>query len=438
MRFGYVNNKIILCLTAMFLFLAITLDVCADSAAVRVINTADSGEINFVVRNVSGDNPAQGGLITWSNVVAGETGWKIADQYIEISHSDLPEFWGMQIYTDNKNEDVANPQYTGKDNPAGLIKTDNTILTLPMAWRITDFVINPDDDLNKPVQRPDATGFTNYMWHFLKDKNTPDNTLTRPDESFINAEEYVTLWNQSGIAWNEGGRSGNPKKAYIYLAANFTMSSASAEYQTTALTLEAYHGISPFPIYIYKDAPLTDYPDEPGATLENHYAPSGWINYKEGAMTIDSKWTDKPYSGSHCLKISWNGIAGADGGKWAGLAWLEPADKWDKGAGTGNGYDLRGANSLSFWARTDDFSYVEGKDLKIAVGFGSAEDSCKEIAAIFRSPALITDWQKYIIVFDRDMSRVSNGFTIIFNDQNTPRTDNKCNIYLDDIKFDKF
>ena len=158
------------------------------------------------------------------------------------------------------------------------------------------------------------------------------------------------------------------------------------------------------------------------------------MNYKPGVVAVDARCTDRPYSGDTCFKISWNGQAGAEW-KWAGIIWQEPEGEWTGGAG--KGYNLQGAGYLIFWARTDEFSYVSGKDLKVKTYFGYAGDSSGQTLDLFRTPALTTEWQQYIIpVFDRDMSHVANGFTIVFNDNNTPRADNRCNIYLDDIKFD--
>jgi hypothetical protein len=505
MRFIYVNIKNIFCVLAMVLCLAVTSYSYADSAAVRVINTSGSGQVNLTVKNRSDNEPTPGELITWSDVSVGSTGWKVADQYIEISYSDdppLPQFWGMQIYTDNES-DTADPQYTGTRDPAGLVKTDNTIFSLPIAWRITDVLIsNPDN----PVQRPDGSGFEDYMWHFLKDKNTPDEgdiigtgaTITGirsigadlqitirnvnralnyniykrenlmsgewqlieanyPAESgdstswtdtdsgnmsfykfevskatsFVDGDDYITLWNQSGIAWNEGGRSGNPKKAYIYLAANFTMSSTGATYRTSVLTIEAYKGVSPFPIYLYKDAPLTEYPDEPGATLENHFSPSGWMN-AHGQYSIDSKSQDvTPYSGTHCFKIYWNGTR-----TWGGIMWLEPENVWSYGAGhpTHNGYDLRGADELSFWARTS----AANSGMQLEIGFGNNWDSDKT-PSIWRTPLLNTTWQRYSIpLYGLDLSNISGGLSVVFNASKTPNYSSGAVIYLDDIKFDEY
>ena len=840
MRFVYANVKSFICLSVMVLFSAMASYCYADSASVTII-CAGGGSVDVVIRNISDDQPAVGGLITWSNVAAGQTGWKTANQYIEISHADLPEFWGIQMYTDNENVS-ANPKYTGTSNPAGLVKTDNTIFAIPMAWRISDSVIsNP----RNPVPRLNNLGFNDYLWHFLKDKNTPDNSTTAYDESFQDGEDYITLWNQAGIAWNEGGRSGNPGKAYIYLAANFTMSSIDSVYSTSALTIEAYEGLSPFPVYLYNDgAPDVQmayeymnsqmdkyfqdvenrliesysepYPPGPAGSLEsvaftydnalvisaylarptednlrrakllcqslmwaqeydaeddgrirdayyatdqlsgttapsspvgfnsvntgniaffinalmhyyknandtdteflndliyaagkagdfihnnfyhshptkagyycgykadgsldtskstennmiayvafshlydvtgdnkwltratlakdfvdniawqpgqkryicglnanssinnttlvadtnllavlamgnlaknndainytintfsysdaqkgldgidfgyniydaatepdgiwfegtaqlaaaykvagfygytddsdkylesiklaqynaqnadnkgivvaskdslttglgwyyyasphiastawfaatslnynmlwgtaldeavplpadnrsftadpgslidkneylqNHYTPSGWMNYVLGATIVDSRYNENPYLGDSCFKISWNGQSGSDGWKWAGIIWQEPEDEWF--GGIGKGYDLRGAEYLTFWARTDDFTYEgapAGKDMKIEVYFGYPGDSSGKTPN--STVTLTTQWQQYsIFVIGRNMSHVSNGFSVIFKDINTPRADNKCNIYIDDIRFDTY
>jgi hypothetical protein len=428
----YGNLKKIVCVYSVILFMSISADYCAaDSASVRII-CPEGGTVDMVIRNISDNQPAAGGIITWSNLSAGQTGWKRANQYIEISHSNLPQPWGIQLYTDNKNASAI-PRYTGTADPAGLVKTDNTIIALPMAWRITDSVIaNPPN----PVPRSDGSGFSDYMWHFLKDRGTFDDPVTPLDEVFVNGEDYITIWNQTGIACSEGGKSGNPKKAYIYLAANFTMSSVNADYNTSTITIEAFKGISPFPIYLYKDAPKTEYPDEPGATLENHFSPSGWYNYA-GQFSVNPRCKEvTPYSGTHCFKITWNGAAGRDGWKWGGIMWLEPENIWDLDGNspTHNGYDLRGADYLSFMARTNSTN----SGLRIKTYLGNNWDSCGQTAPSWRTPALNTSWQQYIIsVTGLNMSKVTGGLAIIFADDYDPDPDG-CVIYLDDIKFGKY
>lgn len=421
------------------------------SAAVRVINTSGGGTVTMVIRNRDGTESTDG-IIRWTGDSAMVGKWQTADQYIEISHEELDPTWGIQIYTDNKNSD---PAYTGKTNPAGLVKVDNSTITIAMAWRITDKQpweydpekpeADPYADENK-IERDDYKGMTSYLWHFIKDKNTPDDPATPDRDEFINGEEYITVWSQKGIAWNEGGKAGHPKKAYIYFAARLTTAPIGVEYKTTTLTLEAYKGISPFPIYLYKDASKALYPDEEGATLENHFSPSGWMNYDDAhkIITVDPKYKNEvePHSEPHCFEITWNGNAGVDGWKWGGIMWLEPEDIWkwkkahpDEEHPTHNGYDLRGTTHLSFWARTDD----DNVGLRLLVYMGNSWDSCgEEIPAIIIEPALTTTWQEYRIenLDGYDMSDVTGGFAVIFNDIRDPTPDDGCVIYLDDIKFD--
>jgi len=426
-------------LVVCLLMLSFNRAEAAGDASVRVINTAGGGSVTVKVRNIGDNQLADGGLITWNGIEAGTAGWKISDQYLEVSKEDLPVFWGMQIYSDNKAA-LADPKYTGTRDPAGLVRVDNTIISLPMAWRITDTLLS-GAGLADPVERSTSRGFEDYLWHFLKDKNTPDDPLTLPDETFTNGEDYSTLWNQSGIGWNEGARSGNPKKAYIYLAAKFTMASVDTTYRTSRLTVEAFHGTSPFPIYLYKDAPATLYPNEPGATLENHFASSGWANYNaaDPHMSVDAKCTDvTPHSGAHCFKLNWNGKKGADNGKWGTIMWLEPEDIWELGGNspTHDGYDLRGADYISFWARTDS----DDTGMQINVFFGNGWDSSGSThnAFMWMNPPLDMEWEFYVIpVTGYDMSDITGGFAVHFNKDHVPNT-NGCNIYLDDIKFDKY
>jgi hypothetical protein len=424
MNFVHRNIKNIMYFFITVLYMSIAADCYAGGSASVTIICTGGGTVNAVIRNISDNQPAANGLITWSSVAAGTTTWKTANQYIEISYSGLPASWGIQIYTDNKAA-TANPKYTGTADPAGLVKTDNTIISLPMAWRITDSVIGTPA---VPVQRADGKGFADYLWHFFKDKNTPN--------GFVNGEDYITLWNPSGIAWNEGGRSGNPKKAYVYLAANFTMSSVNSAYNTSALTIEAYKGISVLPVYLYKDAPKTDYPTEPGATLLNHFSPSGWMN-NAGQISVDPKCKEvTPYSGTHCFKINWNGQAGTDRSKWGGIVWLEPSNIWEYNGNhpTHKGYDLRGAGYLSFWARTNSAN----SGMQIKTYFGNSWDSCSQTPAVWMSPQLTTTWQKYTIdASSKDMSNVTGGLAVVFADDHQPAPDG-CVIYLDDIKFDKY
>jgi|GEM_PF-1479055 len=826
-------------ITACMFIFGFNYAYAGGDAAVSVLNTTGSGTVTITVKNIDGSTSSDG-IIRWTGSSAEIGAWRPADQYIEISHSGLSEEWGMQIYTDNKN---STPAFTGKGNPAGLVRVDKAMVTLPLAWRISERLLTPTE-LSNIHERFDAKGMSDYLWYFMKDKNTKDDDATPEDETFINGEDYITFWNQKGIASSEGQKVGNPGKAYLYLGARFITSPVGVEYKTTTLTIEAYHGISAFPFYLYKDGapavqlaygfinskmdkyfsqnekrliesysdpyppgtagslegvaftydnalaisaylarptednlrrakllcqsfiwaqdndlfadgrvrdaydasseftgsvPLTSDPffrtssvgnivwfinalaqyyknssdtdtvflstvlsaaeragefihtnfydarqpsqpgylygyfpnattkdwskstehnisayiafshlyditgdsrwltrannaksfvdniawhsgdkryicglyadrspnrdtlvadttllavlafgnlaqnnnainyvvnhfsyydpithlqgidfgynvynsaSEPdgiwfegtaqlaaaykvagaygctddsavyidsikraqydaqnadyksivaasknnlttglgwgyyssphiGATawfaackmnynllwgtslsatvpspgdnisfshdpsllvdddsyLENHYIPSGIMNYAPGVVAIDQRCIDNPHSGDTCFKIAWNGQDGAQW-KWSAVVWQEPENEWS--GGTGKGYDLRGADYLSFWARTDNFSYVPGKLLKIFPYFGYSNDSCGQRPPTEVWRELTTEWKQYMVpVSGNDMSHVSNGFTVMFNEKNTPRV-NGCNIYIDDIEYKKY
>jgi hypothetical protein len=172
--------------------------------------------------------------ITWSDVSAGDSGWKTADGYIEISAS--PNYsgdWGIQIYTDNRNAS-ASPQYTGSlasgFNLVGTIKKEQAI---PVCWMVVDDLVTPET----PVERPDSSGFINYCWKWMKD-------VQQSTSSFTNDEFYVRVWDDEGIYWHEDpDKAGNPgggdSPNYIYIAAKFD-GTVAQEYRTNRLFLELY------------------------------------------------------------------------------------------------------------------------------------------------------------------------------------------------------
>jgi hypothetical protein len=447
--------RAVTCALALCLSAIITNSSYAQSAGASLQTLTSGASSLFVdVKKIS-DNVAQTDDKVYWSVSAFDGGWVIADQYLEVSYSDVPEFWGIQIYTDNKAE-TADPKYTGARNPAGLVDINRTASVLPMAWLVTDHILSSNEraDTFKPLERPRTSaanfteGFTNYMWHFLVDKNTQDDPTTAINEAFADAKDYIVLWNQLGIAWNEGGKAKRPQKAYVYLAAKFATAYAGASYKTSTLTFELYHGINPFPLYIYKDAPKTLYPNLERATLENHYIP-GYMNYfiyeppRGPNIIVDDKYATNPHSGSHCLKVTWTGRAGYDSGNWAGIMWLEPEQGWQ--GGPDKGYDLRGVTRLSFWARSDN----PGAELSVFFGLNPDSsrtppylgDSCRRTPPDEIWKGLTTEWDYYeipvLLSRTEDMSYVVAGFGIVFNDVHDGQSGSPgYTVYLDDIKFE--
>ncbi len=192
--------------------------------------------------------------VTWSGI-GNQSAWKLADQCLEITHASAEPLWGIQMYTDNKNNSLPYAKsYTGDMNLAGLVGQITTQQALPIAWiAYADWSsgsLIPDE----PVERPYGSGFAGGRWHWLKDLNTPDNEDTEIDESFHNGEDYVTLWNQNGVAVSDRSKAGNPAKIYVFLAADFSTATRQF-YKTNSLTIEHFtdSNMQVFPFCLYKD-----------------------------------------------------------------------------------------------------------------------------------------------------------------------------------------
>lgn len=155
---------------------------------------------------------------------------------------------------------------------------------------------------------------------------------------------------------------------------------------------------------------------------KNHYVPAQWYNGSLN-MEFDENWQDNPHSGRSCIRIHWNGLWGDDSGFWNGIMWQAIEGDYL------NGYDLRGAKNLTFWARSDN------PGLKIEFKIGYSSDSCKEI---LYNGTLTEKWQKHTINLDgEDLSNIAGGFSFVFDYFKNLEYPDSFTFYLDDIKFDK-
>jgi exo-beta-1,3-glucanase (GH17 family) len=177
-----------------------------------------------------------------------------------------------------------------------------------------------------------------------------------------------------------------------------------------------------FPVY-------TDWPEGPG-----RFIPSGWVgdigniefyacdrcNPHEGEMAIRNSFTPGPIG-------------------WGGVYWQYPENNWGN---LNDGIDLRWANEITFWARSD----TPGTRVQFIVGgigyqaSASGDAICSEpiqpypdsvCPKILLWEQLSTTWTKYTIdltQYPRDFSRVIGGFGWVAN---TP-----VSFYLDDIVYE--
>lgn len=160
------------------------------------------------------------------------------------------------------------------------------------------------------------------------------------------------------------------------------------------------------PFYVYKDH--VDLP----------YIPTGYMgNYKD--MVVDMNSKDDAYSGETTIKISYN----AEGG-WYGLALVDPANDWGEILG---GYDISGAKTFSFWAKSNF-------DVHATIGFGLIDkdkpfpDTAKKSVKI----KLTDEWKKFTIKTKKlDLSCIRSGLVLFSNGNGYP-----YKIYIDDVVFE--
>ncbi|MDO8489738.1 MAG: hypothetical protein Q7S42_06520 [Candidatus Omnitrophota bacterium] len=169
------------------------------------------------------------------------------------------------------------------------------------------------------------------------------------------------------------------------------------------------------PFYVYQDK----------ASMKNHFIPSGWIG-DSGDIKLDTSSTEMPYLGDTCVKISYNG-KGAQGARWAGIYWQQPANNWGS---MDAGFNLSKATSLTFWARgAKGGERIE--EFKIGEIKGVYSDSSD--AGIYNI-ILNKEWTQYTIDLQgKDLSYIIGGFCWVTNaDVNL----DGATFYLDEIKYE--
>lgn len=198
-------------------------------------------------------------------------------------------------------------------------------------------------------------------------------------------------------------------------------------------------------IYFEYDPNLTP-PSPPGSTFAlytdagdqgNHYSPSGWMGDAAvaGRVSFTECWYDNPHSGQTSIRVAYTqAVIG-----WAGTYWQSPIGNW--GASPG-GYDLTGADRLTFWARSE----IPNAQVKFLIG-GSGYQVDYKGDAICSSPSepypdsvcpkiekLVTlsdTWTQYSIDLHQnspDLSKVVGGFGWV--------AENEVIFYLDDITYE--
>jgi hypothetical protein len=161
---------------------------------------------------------------------------------------------------------------------------------------------------------------------------------------------------------------------------------------------------------------LIVYNDQPG---RKPYAPTGWMG-NLSAIGFDDRCTEKPHSGTMCIKSEYK----ADG-VWGGIAWQDPPQDWgDKNGGR----NLTGATKLTFWARGS----AGGERVDFFFGAIKPPKPFYDTDTARISTTLTTEWNQYSIdLTGKNLTRIKTGFGWAVAGQGHPVT-----FYLDDIQYE--
>ena len=149
------------------------------------------------------------------------------------------------------------------------------------------------------------------------------------------------------------------------------------------------------------------------------FAASGWMG-AVADVKMDPASRERPARGATCVRVDFLASAG-----WAGVVWQDPANDWGDVAG---GYDLRGAQTLSVWAR----GAKGGEQVTFVMGLIGPDKAFPDSAKAELAVTLSFRWQQYFIdLRGLDLSRVKTGFGWVVVGRGDPLT-----FFLDDIRYE--
>ncbi|MCP4649381.1 MAG: hypothetical protein GY853_04780 [PVC group bacterium] len=148
------------------------------------------------------------------------------------------------------------------------------------------------------------------------------------------------------------------------------------------------------------------------------FSPCG-VMPKTALVNIDTKFSDNPYAGKTCMKIT----ALEDKSEWAGLYFLYPLNNWGDFKGR---KDLKGMRKLVFWARGSG---------KVAFGIGGVnKGKYKDSGNGEIEVELSDDWVKYEIrVRKGNLSHMIGGYYFSAKKEGNPQG---IELFLDEIRYE--
>ncbi|MDR1695634.1 MAG: hypothetical protein LBR69_03260 [Endomicrobium sp.] len=180
--------------------------------------------------------------ITWGENAQAGAGWVNASNWIVINATCT--LGSIRLYTDNKNVNAGDYQYTGTltENLGGLISSNNqSIAPLPMAWRMQTAAAGDANIPTNPTVTTGGAAAGAYASSYILDAQNSDfNTITPNADPALAKDnpEYSTIINPNGFKHSSGpGQRGENMGTFnLYFSADFSKA-GRATYGTT-ITLE--------------------------------------------------------------------------------------------------------------------------------------------------------------------------------------------------------
>lgn len=160
--------------------------------------------------------------------------------------------------------------------------------------------------------------------------------------------------------------------------------------------------------------------------VKNFFVPSGWLgDYAD--LTLDLGWTDNPYDGETCIKITYHKRA-SSGQRWAGMYWQNPENNW--GTEREAGVNLTGIKKLTFWVRGE-----QGGEVIKGFMVGGISGPYPDTTAVALGPVILTpEWKQYTIPLEgKNLSHIIGGFAWSTSLDVNPQG---CTFYLDEIRYE--
>ncbi len=217
------------------------------------------------------------------------------------------------------------------------------------------------------------------------------------------------------LALTVAGCSGRPENAHDPKTAELEEEdSSTSSISTPANDQNPTAAFKPF--IVYKDK-----------GYQNRFTPSGYMPNGE-CLKLDDAFTQMCHEGKTCVKVIYSVECSKKSRNWAGVYWLNPPDNWGDRKG---GYNLNGAERLTFWARGEKGG-ERVEEFKVG-GVGRGMEYPDSDNAFIGPVILTKEWKEYTIdLRGKDLSYISGGFAWVTNTDANPQ---ECVFYLDNIEY---